>query len=471
MRINIVLLVLIGVIYCNNNLSFAQENAYQLDFHVNGWTDTTAYLGYYYGESTYIKDTAIVDDKGKFTFSGDKELQNGVYFLVLNTSKIFELIIGDNKNFKMKTDASGLIEQMVVEGDKENKLFFENIIYTSNMNKKAQPFVSILQDSLAGEEDKLNARKSLNAIGDEVKMYHNKLIEENKGSILATILKAQRTIEVPESIKNDENKRFSYYRDHYWDNFSLSDEVLIRVPESMYRKKMETFLDNLHMQTPDSIRKGIETIVALAKSNKETYKYAVWNLCLKYQSPKIMGQDEVFIYLYDTYFETGEMDYWANESLKKNLKERADQLRKSLVGTSAPNMIMLNDQLQQVSLYDITNKYTVIYFFDPDCGHCKKETPKLNNFYKTTKHDVEVFAVSADTSMVKMKNYMKDFGLEWISANGPRTVTPHYQTMYDANTTPTIYVLDEKKKIIAKKLEAERLEDFLDNYEKYQLGN
>ena len=180
-----------------------------------------------------------------------------------------------------------------------------------------------------------------------------------------------------------------------------------------------------------------------------------------------MGQDEVFVHLYDTYFATGEMDFWANESLKGNLKERADQLRKSLVGKPAPNMILLDDQLQQVSLYGIKSKYTVIYFYDPDCGHCKKETPKLKEFYDNTKHDVEVFAVSADTSMLKMKNYIKDLGLTWISANGPRTLTPHYHTLYDANTTPTIYVLDEKKKIIAKKLEAVRLEDFLDNYEKY----
>jgi peroxiredoxin len=326
----------------------------------------------------------------------------------------------------------------------------------------------VLKDSLSTEEQKVSARNSLNEISEEVKVYHNTIIDENEGTTLSTILRAQRNIEIPEAVKDDENQRFKYYREHYWDNFDLSNDVLIRVPESMYRTKMEAYLDKLYMQTPDSIKKGIETLILSAQVNPETYKYVVWNLCLKYQTPKIMGQDEIFIYLYDTYFETGEMDYWANESLKKNLKERADQLRKSLVGAKAPNMILLDNNLQRVALYDITKKYTIIYFFDPDCGHCKKETPKLNSFYKTTKHNVEVYAVSADTSMVKMNNYIKEYGLNWISANGPRTITPHYQTMYDANTTPTIYVLDEKKKIIAKKLEAEQLEEFLTNYEKFK---
>ena len=468
MKIYSTLFILLSVYLINTENSHAQSNSYQIDFQINGWADTTAYLGYYYGESTYIKDTAQVNSNGYFTFEGDKELQKGVYFLVLSTSKIFEIIIDKNKEFKMVTSSDGYVEDMVVKGDSQNELFFENIRYTGKMNVKAQPFVTVLKDSLSTKEQKVSARNRLNEIGEEVKVYHNKIIDENEGTTLSTILKAQRNIEVPEAIKDDENQSFKYYRDHFWDNFELDNDVLIRVPESMYRNKMETYLDKLHMQNPDSIKKGIETLVLSSKANPETYKYVIWNLCLKYQTPKIMGQDQVFIYLYDTYFETGEMDYWANESLKKNLKERADQLRKSLVGEKAPNMILLDNNLQRVSLYDISNKYTIIYFFDPDCGHCKKETPKLNTFYKNTKHDVEVYAVSADTSMVKMQNYIKEYGLEWISANGPRTITPHYQTMYDANTTPTIYVLDEKKKIIAKKLEAERLEEFLTNYEKYQ---
>ena len=79
------------------------------------------------------------------------------------------------------------------------------------------------------------------------------------------------------------------------------------------------------------------------------------------------------------------------------------------------------------------------------------------------------FAVSADTSMVKMKKYIKDMHLEpWVTVNGPRTYTEHYQKLYDAFTTPTIYVLDEKKKIIAKKVPAEKLEDFLTRYEKME---
>ncbi|MCU0420782.1 MAG: TlpA family protein disulfide reductase [Cyclobacteriaceae bacterium] len=156
--------------------------------------------------------------------------------------------------------------------------------------------------------------------------------------------------------------------------------------------------------------------------------------------------------------------------MKKNLKEHADKLRMSLIGMTGPNLIMLDDKLQVKSLYDIKKKFTVVYFFDPDCGACKTETPKLVDFYQQnkTKLSVEVYAVSSDTSMQKMKDYVREMKIPFITVNGPRTLVGNYQKLYDAFSTPTLYVLDERKKIIAKKLPAEKLADFLSNYERFQ---
>jgi len=455
------------VLFLTSNVESKAQDGYSLDFQVKGWSDTTAFLGYYYGESTYIKDTALVDSKGKFSFKASESLSQGMYMLVLGKTKAFEFLVGEDQRFSITTDTANYITHMKVSDDVNNRVFFENMVYNQGMNEKAAPWVKQRRDSLSSEEQRLEAQEVLRGLNVEVLAHFNEVANANQGAFVSTILKMQQKVDIPDGL--DRQQQFQHYKTHFWDNMDLSNDALLRLPNSPYRAKMEDYLDNLFLQTSDSLIVGIDYIVSRAKSNPETYKYAVWNICIKYQNPKFMGQDRIFVYLYDKYFATGEMDFWANESLKNNLKERADQLRKSLIGEQAQNMVMLNENLQRVSLYDIKKKYTVIYFYDPDCGHCKKETPKLNGFYKNTKHDVEVFAVSADTSMVKMKKYIKDNGLTWVSANGPRTVTPQYQKLYDANTTPTIYLLDEKKKIIAKKLEAVRIEEFLDNYERGNL--
>jgi len=235
----------------------------------------------------------------------------------------------------------------------------------------------------------------------------------------------------------------------------------------MYRDKINEYLDKLYAPHPDSIPRAIGKIISNAKRNQETYKYATWICLLKYQQPDIMGLDEVYVNVFDNYFASGEMDFWVNDKLKKNLKDHADRLRKSLVGKKAPNLIMQDANFKPRSMYDIKNKYTVLFIFDPDCGHCKEETPKLVSFYNTKKYDLEVYAVSADTSMAKMRDYIKEMNTKWITVNGPRTYVGPYQDLYDAMTTPSLYVIDEKKKIIAKKVPAEKLDDFLMKHEKF----
>jgi len=163
------------------------------------------------------------------------------------------------------------------------------------------------------------------------------------------------------------------------------------------------------------------------------------------------------------------MSFWVNDKLAKNLKEFAERTRRSLIGKTAPNLIMQDLTLKPRSMYDIKSRYTILYIFDPDCGHCKEETPKLVDFYtkNKTKFNVEVYAVSADSSLAKMRDYIKTMNMKWITVNGPRTYVGSYQDLYDAITTPSLFVIDTKRKIIAKKVPAEKLEEFFTQYEKF----
>ncbi|MDN5200457.1 thioredoxin-like domain-containing protein [Fulvivirgaceae bacterium BMA10] len=463
-------LTLLCFVVILNTASLRAQDQYNLKFKIEGLKDTTVYLGYYYGESTYLQDTTRINDRGEFAFTKSTKLTEGMYFLVLNNTKIFDIAIGKDQDFTIETSTSDYIRAMKISGDIDNELFHKSLLFNGERYMKAQPLLAVLNDSTASTNEKNNAQKSFDLLNKEVRNYQKKVIEENPDAIVSKLFIGQNRVEVPNTPNGESDSRFklNYYKKHFWDNFNLSDEVMIRLPEPFYFRKMEEYLDNLFVQSSDSLTPIIDYLVEKSSHNQETYKYMVWNLTLKYQNPKFMGLDQIFIHIYDKYFETGEMDYWANETLKKNLKERADQLRKSLIGNIAPNMIMLDSKLAPKSMHDIKNKYTVLYFYDPDCSHCKEETPRLNEFYKKTKFDVEVFAVCSDTSMVKMNNYIEENNLTWISVNGPRTYTGAYQESYDANTTPTIFLLDENKRIITKKLEAAKLEDFIRNYEKSQ---
>jgi len=453
--------------------ALAQEG-YQIKFKVQGWQDTTAYLGHYYGESTYLKDTARVNSKGEFVFDGKKSLPRGVYFLVVNKTKIFEMVIGTTQRFSMETRSDDYIKGMKVTGDADNKLFFEQMLFNMDRHKEAEPFIKVLQDSTLTEEKKKDARTAFNTVNDKVTAYQKEIIAKYPNTITALMFKANQPIKVPDAPKKadgtiDSTFQLRWYRQHFFDNFDLADDALLRMPRPIYSDKINEYLDKLFAPQPDSITQAVFNIVAKAKKNQETYKYASWVCLLKYQQPEIMGLDAVYVNIYDKYYASGEMNFWVNDKLAKNLKEFAERTRRSLIGKTAPNLIMQDLTLKPRSMYDIKSRYTILYIFDPDCGHCKEETPKLVDFYtkNKTKFNVEVYAVSADSSLAKMRDYIKTMNMKWITVNGPRTYVGSYQDLYDAITTPSLFVIDTKRKIIAKKVPADKLEEFFTQYEKF----
>src|SRR5688572_16098905 len=153
------------------------QSGYNLKFKITGLKDTTIYLGNYYGETTYIKDTARVNDNGEFSFEGKKPLTyQGVYFLVLGKTKQFEFVIGSNQNFSMATSTADYVKNMKVTGDVDNKLYFENMIFISERHPEAQPFLKILNDSTLTEDQKKEAREAFSKINEKVVAYQSEII-------------------------------------------------------------------------------------------------------------------------------------------------------------------------------------------------------------------------------------------------------------------------------------------------------
>lgn len=457
------------ILICAGSWCHAQSG-YKIQVKVQGWQDTTAYLGYYHSESPYLRDTARVNSRGEFVFTGNNTLAPGVYFVVLNSVKMFELVVGSDQQFALSTRSDDYTAAMKVSGDDDNRLFFEDMAFERKQHEEAAEHIKLLHDTTATPDARKKAQAQFDAIRARVLAYQNNIIARHPQTVAAAMFKALHPLNVPAPpvLANghiDSTYQLRWYRKHFFDNFDLSNEALLQMPRPLYREKLDEYLDKLFPQQVDTLTEAIHSLLARARKNKETYKYAILTCILKYQDHRIMGLDEVYVNLYDRYFASGEMDYWVTGKLKQNLKAQADRFRKSLVGNIGANLIMLDSSLRPQSMYAIASRYTVLYIFDPDCGRCREETPKLVEVYKRKKTDMQVYAVSLDTSMTKMRDYIRKMDMQWITVNGPRTLVGLYSDHYDAIMTPTLYVLDDRKRIIAKNIPIEALEDFLTEYE------
>ena len=197
-----------------------------------------------------------------------------------------------------------------------------------------------------------------------------------------------------------------------------------------------------------------------------------------------MGMDKVFVHMVDNYYKD-DIAFWMDADKIKKIQEKADEKRNTLIGIAAPELILMDTSGTWISTYkDVKTKYTLLFFYDPDCGHCKKETPKLVEFYNNhTPKNITIYAVSSNHDE-KWKKFIQKNEMDFYNVSIPaqaysdaeyatKLITSgtttykslKYQETFDVFTTPKIFLLDENHIIRAKDIAVEQVEGFITRFE------
>lgn len=443
---------------------FAGKPKYDIKIKFTNLKDTVCFLGNYYGEKNYIKDTAKVDAKGCCEFSGENDLPGGIYLVIIPSKNYFEIIINQELFFSVEADTIDFIGTMKIKGSEENQLFYNYLKYINLEQKKAKPLREALKLVKNNEDSTKILQDKLTVIEKEVQNYKLDFIKEHPETFLAKVFTTSKEPEIPEAPllpngKKDSVFVFRYYKDHFLDNIDFSDDRLLRTP--IFHSKLKQYITQLTVQHPDSIILEADSLIKLASANKEVFKYVVWYLTNWSETSQIMGFDAIFVHLVEKCYMTNQA-YWVTVTNLEKITSRAKILKNLLIGTVIPNLTVSDTNNVFYTLYNIKSKYTILYFWDLTCGHCKKETPKLLAYYDSVKtKGVEVFAVNTDSDVNEWKKYLIEHKLNWMNLMDQQNVTGLH-TIFDIYSTPVIYLLDENKKILAKRISVEQLEEFMD---------
>jgi peroxiredoxin/macrodomain Ter protein organizer (MatP/YcbG family) len=459
---NILITLTLLLIYCN---SFGQEG-YEINVKVRGYKDSTMLLTSYFGQKIRLIDTAYAYNNGEFTFRGEKKLPGGIYMAVsANKRKLFEFIVSEDQKFSLETDTIDYVANMSFNGTKNNMVFFDYLLKNEayfKLNKSLSQQIDSLQNNDKNADKLISKRESINLEAINSKL---EVINENSDLFVSSLLNSMRELEIPDTIINsaDSVQRYVYYRDHFFDYIDLSDSCLLRTP--IYMRKVKKYFDQLVVFNPDSVIAAIDIVIKEARPSQEVIGYLVWYFVSEYQNPKYMGFDKVFVHLVDEYFSKEDISN-TTESILESLQERADKIRPILIDMPAPQLLLVDTLGTLTSFEKIQNKYTILFFWDSDCGICGKEIVELNKTYSNSNYDIEVYAINVNGDLEKWKKAIRDKSVPGINVNGTRSATRDFHDLYDIYGTPVIYVLDGEKNIIAKRIGADKLEQFIDNYEK-----
>ncbi|MBL4655807.1 MAG: DUF5106 domain-containing protein, partial [Bacteroidia bacterium] len=403
-------LVLAFLIANSMSVFAGDKEGHKIEVTIKGLKDTICHLAGYYGPKLYYKDTVRVDSKGSFVFEGKEALPGGIYAVIIPGEKYFEFII-EEQFFSIETTKAKLVEDLKFKNSNENEVFYGYIKYLNEQQSKVQPYrqkmnvIRKMRDSLDDktyQEDSMKLlRETVTKFDVEVKDFQDKYLEDNKLTLAAKVFKASMDVEIPEipilaNGRKDSTFAYRFLRQHYFDNIDLTDDRMIRTP--IFHKKMRHFIKKLIPQHPDSIINASHFFIEKTRSSEEVFKYVLHYITNTHERSKYMGMDAVFVDMVEKYYETG-LATWVDSVQMYKIITRAKDLKPTLIGKVAPNLILKDTSGRFVSLHHVPFKYTVLVFWDPDCGHCKKSIPKLKKVYdkhKELNYPVEIYSVCTE---------------------------------------------------------------------------
>jgi thiol-disulfide isomerase/thioredoxin len=458
---------------------------YHIDVTMKGLSEDTLILGEYFTSRMVPKDTIILDRKGHGIFEGPEAFQGGLFLIYFSPSLYFDLLLGDDQALSVKADTADLNGSILFEGSDDNTVFQEYKNYLQLKRRELEQQQKLLASAATGT-DSAEISQKMKVINQEMEAYMDNVENRHPTLFASDFIGATREPFPPEELLNgdrrhDDSIRFFYYKDHYFDRFDPFDIRLLHTP--IYEGKIKGYITRAVIQHPDSLIAAVDYLLEGAKHDSDLYRYMLITLFNHFAESKFMGMDVVYFHIAEDYYIPDAT--WSSPEFISKLKENLEKNKPTLIGQKAPNLILrrvsaehfqmaAEDTLikrdphigEDFFLYEIDAPYTILYFWEADCSHCKKATPALYGVYSRLKEKgVEVICVHAINTIEGKElwvDFVNEHGIyDWINCWSP--YSNDFRKAYNLQSYPQLFILDREKKIVAKRVTPEQAELIINN--------
>ena len=399
----------ISCIFFLTILHFDLVSQVNIDVKINDINDTILYLMKYKSDKTQIIINSSTIASGNKTFKSPNNYDEGIYVIAdSKQNPIFEILIGNDQKFSIHVKELMDLDSYKVKGCKETLGYFK--IYSKTIHENL--YIKALESEIEHFPD--NAKK-IDSIKKELYEYQESMLSKDQSSFLNTY------------IKYIEEKPAT----QYFEDLPLCDTRVLN--SRLLKNKLDEYFNNyMSEQNPDIICQNIDNIISRTNDCHEVRDYILWYLYSKY-----FDNDLIYIHLSDNYFSKLEINN-LTENIRNKIIKRGNILRDITIGSLSPTFSYIDDNGNQINLEEIKGKNIILFFYKPDCQRCIRDKRILRQIKEREK-------------------YLRILYID-ISEDNYSNVSQDIINQYDITVTPTIYVLDKEKKIIAKNIKAEEIE-------------
>lgn len=457
---------IIIALFCLTGILTAQTG-HKITVKIDNFEKDTLLLAVHYGQSQFVQDTVIKNQDGVFIFEGPDTLKTGVYLVVLPPeNNFFQILITEKEQFfEISTEKDHLVEKIKFKNSPENDLFYGYMNFLGEQSKRAEELKKELEGLAEDHPKKKEIESELEELDQRVKNYQLELVQKYPETFTGAIVNANISDPSPNYEGTEEKVQemlWRYTQQHYFDRLDLGDPRFLRTPFLFNR--VDYFINKLQVRHPDTLAKALELVLDKMLPAPETFKYYLIHYLNSFANSKFVGMDAVYVDLVEKYYATGKAN-WTDEEQLQKMVENAKELKPLLIGKIAPDITLQKKDGSTFRLHEVESPYTVLYFWRYDCGVCKKSTPYMQSFYEKYKDKgVKLIAVCMKYTdeIPECWKYVEENGVQdWLHGVDPYN---RYKigSIYSVKSTPQVYILDNKKEIISKRIAAEQMEEVMD---------
>ncbi len=384
-------------------------------------------------KQVYIANSQIKD--GAFSIPIPLSKEKGIMRLVYSTDngKYIDFIY-DQKSVSFTCNPDKMKNTIHFKDSEENNLYFNYLRDSEELQIKADSLqVSYLKNA------ERSVAKSYRKTVKKLSKIQDKYERKSEGMIANHFIKAQKKYYSKKVIENPQVSLNSI-KEHFFDYIDFSDEYLKN--SALIPQKILEYV--FHINSSDDV-----------EVQNKIYKKSCLDILEKVEKDMLAKRNmlEFLLINFSKIKNIPTVDFLTGEykKLQKGiqntsfLKEIEDKMRLA-IGKKAPNFYWGDNDKN--SLYQQPkNKNYILVFWSTSCPHCLDEIPKLYEYTKNNK-DITVFAIALENDDLGFKHYSEKFP-KWTHILSLDKWKNNIAQLYEIHSTPTYYIFDENKRIIA----------------------
>jgi thiol-disulfide isomerase/thioredoxin len=424
------------------------QTTYHISGKIDGCSKGKVVLSEVHGKEAKLLDSVALDDNCGFRYVLPDSLYKGIVRISTGSLDI-DLII--NKEDIIFETSIRHPEKINITASEENKLYY---FYTSKglpLDDSIKYFTmigrSIYEKDPASAELKVLAKKINYFESVKVKLADS-LLSKHPELFSSKIIRASLPPDFKAYMKKKDAAPYpseaAFLQEHFFDNIDFSDSSMLHT-EIIFDKIGQYFQYFADPPSAEAYKKAIDVILVHTASNKNINEYVLNTLIKTFDHS---DWEEVYTYAAQKYLS---QNTCADDAQAKKLQKKLGAITALKPGNKAPSIRSYYLNGNEVILDSIQSKYTLVVFWASWCEFCEKAMPEIKNIYSTYKNKgLKIFAVSLDSIQQNWVNATIHYSIPWINSCDLKGFRSKNIDNYNIWQTPTFFLLDADKKIIAR---------------------